>query len=170
MQKPLVYRINDVCRIIGVTRTTIYRWVQQGELTLVKLGPNTSGISRASLEAWAAARDMTLQSHSIKHTKPITSSGDHMQFQLFGVDVSGFRLAPTLIVFNIGPLTTKGDYVMLYMTERGPIINYTEMPFPIGTVAEFRQYVTSRDDSARFKTVVSVIEDLIETFESADDD
>lgn len=60
LHRPLAYRVNAACDLLGVTRTTIYRWVKQGELTLVKLGPNASGISRASLEAWAAARGLEL--------------------------------------------------------------------------------------------------------------
>lgn len=57
---PLVYRINAACNLLGLHRNTLYRKVRNGELTLVKLGPNSSGISRESLEAWAAARGLTL--------------------------------------------------------------------------------------------------------------
>lgn len=53
--KPLVYRINVAMAKLGVSRTTIYRLVNAGQLELVKVGKRASGITAQSLQALAHA-------------------------------------------------------------------------------------------------------------------
>lgn len=49
--KPITYRINVAMAKLGVSRTTIYRMVNDGKLELVKIGKRASGITADSLEA-----------------------------------------------------------------------------------------------------------------------
>jgi len=49
--QPLVYRINVAMAQLGVSRTTIYRMVNAGELELVKIGRRASGITATSINA-----------------------------------------------------------------------------------------------------------------------
>jgi excisionase family DNA binding protein len=48
---PRLYRIKDVMHELGVSRMTVYRLVNQGKLTLVKIGARASGITSESLDA-----------------------------------------------------------------------------------------------------------------------
>ncbi len=47
---PVLHLINDVARALSVSRKTIYRMVSRGDLTLVKIGPNSSRITDDSLQ------------------------------------------------------------------------------------------------------------------------
>lgn len=48
---PLVYRINVATEKLGVSRRTIYRLVDSGDLELVKIGARASGITAESIDA-----------------------------------------------------------------------------------------------------------------------
>jgi excisionase family DNA binding protein len=52
-EKPLTYRINVAMAKLGVSRTTIYRMVNDGKLQLIKISKRASGITADSLEAAA---------------------------------------------------------------------------------------------------------------------
>ena len=47
----LLYRIHIAEAKLGVSRSTIYRLVNEGELVLIKIGKRSSGITTASLHA-----------------------------------------------------------------------------------------------------------------------
>jgi len=47
----LLYRIHTAEAKLGVSRSTIYRLVNEGELMLIKIGKRSSGITAASLHA-----------------------------------------------------------------------------------------------------------------------
>ena len=48
----LIYRINEATEALGVSRTTIYRLVKRGELSLIKIdSTKSSGITAASITA-----------------------------------------------------------------------------------------------------------------------
>lgn len=49
--RALLYRINVAEAKLGVSRSTIYRLVHNGELELVKIGKRSSGITATSLHA-----------------------------------------------------------------------------------------------------------------------
>ncbi|WP_369691507.1 helix-turn-helix transcriptional regulator, partial [Castellaniella caeni] len=49
--RALLYRINVAEAKLGVSRSTIYRLVHDGELELVKIGKRSSGITATSLHA-----------------------------------------------------------------------------------------------------------------------
>ncbi|WP_321878429.1 helix-turn-helix transcriptional regulator [Paraburkholderia bannensis] len=51
---PKLHRINAAAAALGVSRATIYRFVNQGKLTLVQLGKNSSAITEDSLRAMVA--------------------------------------------------------------------------------------------------------------------
>lgn len=54
LQRPdqaLLYRIHTAEAKLGVSRSTIYRLVNEGELVLIKIGKRSSGITAASLHA-----------------------------------------------------------------------------------------------------------------------
>lgn len=50
MTPSLIYRINEVVRMLSVSRATVYRLVKAGQLKLVKIGTSASGITAESLE------------------------------------------------------------------------------------------------------------------------
>jgi excisionase family DNA binding protein len=47
----ILYRINVAEAKLGVSRSTIYRLVKDGQLELVKIGKRSSGITAASINA-----------------------------------------------------------------------------------------------------------------------
>lgn len=57
----LLYRIHIAETKLGVSRSTIYRLVNEGELELVKISKRSSGITAASLHA-LIERNKTLAS------------------------------------------------------------------------------------------------------------
>lgn len=50
--QPLIYRINVAMAQLGVSRTTIYRLVNAGDLDLVKVSVRASGITAESINAY----------------------------------------------------------------------------------------------------------------------
>jgi len=48
---PLVYRINVAEAKLGVSRSTIYRLIKDGQLKLVKIGRRASGVTADSVHA-----------------------------------------------------------------------------------------------------------------------
>jgi len=46
-----LYRIHAVMDMLSISRTTVYRLVDQGKLKLVKIGARSSGITADSVEA-----------------------------------------------------------------------------------------------------------------------
>lgn len=59
-EAPLFHRINPTLKRLGVSRATLYRLVDAGELELVKIGPKASGIPHQSLVKFCAARGIAL--------------------------------------------------------------------------------------------------------------
>lgn len=53
---PPVRRPNDTAYLLGISRSTLYRLVKQGELQLVKLGERSSAITRESILSFAEKR------------------------------------------------------------------------------------------------------------------
>jgi predicted DNA-binding transcriptional regulator AlpA len=51
---PKLHRINDAAKALGVSRNTIYRFSNEGKLTRVQIGDNSSGITDESLRALMA--------------------------------------------------------------------------------------------------------------------
>ena len=51
MPSALLYRINVAEAKLGVSRSTIYRLVNEGQLVLVKIGKRSSGITADSIHA-----------------------------------------------------------------------------------------------------------------------
>jgi excisionase family DNA binding protein len=49
--RPKIYRINAATTKLSVSRSTIYRLVKSGKLTLVKIGERASGITADSIDA-----------------------------------------------------------------------------------------------------------------------
>ena len=57
MIEPQFYRLRDVMEIVGVTKTTIYRWVGRGQFPpAVKLGERAVAWRRSDIEAWINSR------------------------------------------------------------------------------------------------------------------
>lgn len=48
-QQPILYRINDATKQLGISRATLYRMVNAGDLELVKISIRASGITSASI-------------------------------------------------------------------------------------------------------------------------
>lgn len=57
---PLFHRINPTLERLGISRTTLYRLVDAGELDLVKIGPQASAIPHESLARFCASRGVTI--------------------------------------------------------------------------------------------------------------
>ncbi|MFZ6690263.1 helix-turn-helix transcriptional regulator [Undibacterium sp. SXout20W] len=47
--QPIIYRINDAMRQMGISRATIYRLVKAEKLDLVKISIRASGITSESI-------------------------------------------------------------------------------------------------------------------------
>lgn len=53
----LIYRPAELIRLLGIPRTTLYRWVRQGDFPKpVKLGDRATGWHAADIEEWLASR------------------------------------------------------------------------------------------------------------------
>jgi excisionase family DNA binding protein len=50
-QQPTIYRPARAATELGVSKGTVYRFVKEGRLDLVKLGQRSSGITVASINA-----------------------------------------------------------------------------------------------------------------------
>lgn len=57
---PLVHRVDRLAEMLAISRVSVYRLVEAGELTLVKTGIKSSGITHASLERYCAARGIEM--------------------------------------------------------------------------------------------------------------
>lgn len=57
---PLVYRVDRLADMLGISRVSIYRLVEAKELDLVKTGIKSSGITHASLQRYCAARGIEM--------------------------------------------------------------------------------------------------------------
>lgn len=60
----LLYRINVAEAKLGVSRSTIYRLVKDGELELVKIGKRSSGITADSIDAMIERNKAARRYHS----------------------------------------------------------------------------------------------------------
>ncbi|MEB0005180.1 MULTISPECIES: helix-turn-helix transcriptional regulator [unclassified Pseudomonas] len=60
-ERPLFIRVQEAARLLGVSISTIYRLVNEGELQLVKLGKRSSAITRTSLMTFTDARHGLMQ-------------------------------------------------------------------------------------------------------------
>jgi excisionase family DNA binding protein len=45
----LVYRVPEVCEMLGIGRTTFYRWAESGDIAVIKVGSMTF-VNRDELE------------------------------------------------------------------------------------------------------------------------
>ena len=52
-----ILRLNDVRKLIGLHKSTIYRLIKQKEFPApIQLGPNSTGFLREEIEEWIANR------------------------------------------------------------------------------------------------------------------
>lgn len=51
------YRVAEVMEMLGVSRTTVYRWAEEGRLKLVKYGKRAMGVPADSLRDLIRAAD-----------------------------------------------------------------------------------------------------------------
>ena len=52
-----ILRVKPVCEKLGVARTTLWRWTQQGHFPkAIILGPNTRGWLESDVNAWIESR------------------------------------------------------------------------------------------------------------------
>jgi excisionase family DNA binding protein len=49
------YRVAEVMQLLGVSRTTVYRWGQEGRLKIVKYGKRATGVPTDSLREFMRA-------------------------------------------------------------------------------------------------------------------
>ena len=55
--QPKIITVNDVCQLIGKSRTTVWRWQGNGNMPpSFKLGPNSVGFYEADIIAWLESR------------------------------------------------------------------------------------------------------------------
>ncbi|WP_430230552.1 helix-turn-helix transcriptional regulator [Paraburkholderia tropica] len=75
---PKLHRINAVAAALGVSRATVYRFVNEGKLTLVHLGKNSSAITEDSFRALLENLSSRDGSVSQEHTNERADvPGDH---------------------------------------------------------------------------------------------
>ena len=55
MTERLVYRVPEVCEMLGIGRSTFYRWAETGELAVIKVGGMTF-VNRDELERLTGVR------------------------------------------------------------------------------------------------------------------
>ena len=52
-----ILRPSNVARLLGVSRTTLWRWTKAGHLPPpIKLGPGVTGWRASDIDAWVASR------------------------------------------------------------------------------------------------------------------
>lgn len=61
MQQPnpidQIISIADLCRLLGKTRITIWRWQKAGRLpSAIRLGPNSVGFRKSDIQHWLDTR------------------------------------------------------------------------------------------------------------------
>ena len=47
----LLYRVDEVCEILGLSRSKVYELVANGDIPMLKIG-RSARVSRAALEKW----------------------------------------------------------------------------------------------------------------------
>ena len=55
IQDSPVFRIREVCILLGITRMTVWRWITQGHLQAVKINGRTRWVTRDSIAALTEA-------------------------------------------------------------------------------------------------------------------
>ncbi|MGQ0555588.1 MAG: helix-turn-helix transcriptional regulator [Nitrospiraceae bacterium] len=50
MMEPLLLRVQETAKLLKVSKWTIYRWIEEGRLTAVKLGPGSLRVVRTSVD------------------------------------------------------------------------------------------------------------------------
>ena len=58
MTDRLVYRVPEVCKMLGIGRSTFYRWAESGEMAVLKVGGMTF-VNRDELERLTGVRIAT---------------------------------------------------------------------------------------------------------------
>lgn len=48
--EPVLLRVQETAKLLKVSKWTIYRWVEEGLLTAVKLGPGSLRVVRTSVD------------------------------------------------------------------------------------------------------------------------
>lgn len=66
--EPITMRVPDACRYIGISRSTLYVLISEGEIEIVKLGCSTLVLT-ASLKALIAKRRSGVPISSDQHTE-----------------------------------------------------------------------------------------------------
>lgn len=60
MNQPIVLRTKDVLNMLGISRTTLYAWMQGSDFPpSLKLGARVVGWRYTEIEAWIASRPST---------------------------------------------------------------------------------------------------------------
>lgn len=57
---PLVHRVDRLATMLSISRVSVYRLVEAGELELVKTGIKSSGITHASLQKYCTTRGIEM--------------------------------------------------------------------------------------------------------------
>ena len=59
-----VLAIEEVCRRVGINRSTAYRWAgKNGFPDILRFGPNKSGMLESDFSAWLKSRKPDLEAH-----------------------------------------------------------------------------------------------------------
>ena len=48
--EPVLLRVQETAKLLKVSKWTIYRWIEEGRLTAVKLGPGSLRVVRTSVD------------------------------------------------------------------------------------------------------------------------
>ena len=70
MMEPVLLRVQETARLLKVSKWTIYRWIEEGRLSAVKLGPGSLRVIQASVDE-LLGRGETHEREGLKRSAPI---------------------------------------------------------------------------------------------------
>lgn len=56
--EPVLLRVQETAKLLKVSKWTIYRWSEEGRLTVVKLGPGSLRVVRTSVDELLGKSDV----------------------------------------------------------------------------------------------------------------
>ena len=70
MMEPVLLRVQETARLLKVSKWTIYRWIEEGRLSAVKLGPGSLRVIQASVDELLGSSE-THEREGLKRSAPI---------------------------------------------------------------------------------------------------
>jgi excisionase family DNA binding protein len=68
--EPVLLRVQETAKLLKVSKWTIYRWIEEGRLSAVKLGPGSLRVVRTSVDELLGKSEVR-ERHAYKRAVPI---------------------------------------------------------------------------------------------------